>query len=306
MAAEIAVPAALDGERIDRVVAMLTGASRTEVTGWLSEGLVVRNGTPATQRSARVAEGDVVAIAVDLDAVPPAMEGDADVDVPVVYADDDLLVIDKPPGLVVHPGAGNDTGTLVQGLLARYPEIAEVGDPERPGIVHRLDKDTSGLLLVARSEGAYDALTAMLAAREVERRYTTLVWGHPASRSGMVDAPIGRSPRDPTRMAVSARGKEARTRYEVEHTFDDPAEVALLRCRLETGRTHQIRVHLAAIGHPVVGDRRYGGHRPGLDAPRMVLHAAALRLEHPTREGEVVELESPLPPDLAAVVTSLS
>jgi 23S rRNA pseudouridine1911/1915/1917 synthase len=305
MTVELEVPAALDGERVDRVVAMLTGASRSEVTRWLDDGLVRSGGQVLANRSAKVASGDVVLLDVDLDAGPAALVGEPDVVVPVVYVDDDVLVVDKPAGLVVHPGAGNATGTLVQGLLARYPELAEVGEPLRPGIVHRLDKDTSGLLLVARTQRAYEQLTASLAARQVERRYRTLVWGHPTATSGMVDAPIGRSPRDPTRMAVSTQGREARTRYEVERTYSEPVEVAELICRLETGRTHQIRVHLTAIGHPVVGDRRYGGYRTSLEVPRMVLHAAALRLDHPTRPGERIDLESPLPPDLAAVTEGL-
>jgi 23S rRNA pseudouridine1911/1915/1917 synthase len=300
------VPGPLDGERIDRVVAMVTGASRTQVTEWLSAGLVRRNGTVATTRSARVAEGDVVEVDVDLDAAPVALVAEPEVVVPVVYEDDDLLVIDKPAGLVVHPGAGNATGTMVQGLLARYPEIAGVGDPERPGVVHRLDKDTSGLMMVARSPAAYTELVAMLAHHEIERCYLTLVWGIPESMSGMVDAPIGRSAREPTRMVVSAQGKEARTRYDVVRTFTDPAPCALVECRLETGRTHQIRVHMSAIGHPVVGDDRYRGVKPAIPTPRMVLHSAALSLDHPVRTDEHLSFESPLPPDLAAVVDGLS
>ncbi|MCD9622492.1 RluA family pseudouridine synthase [Rhabdothermincola salaria] len=305
MAVEEEVPAALDGERIDRVVAMMTGASRSEVSKWLSEGLVARNDEVVAVRSTRVAEGDMVAVDVDLDAPPPSLEPEPGIEVSVVHVDDDLIVVDKPAGLVVHPGAGNDTGTLVQGLLARFPELRDVGDPLRPGIVHRLDKDTSGLLLVARTPAAHEALTAMMAAREVQRRYLTLVWGHPEAASGLIDAPIGRSAREPTKMAVSARGKEARTRYEVRQTFDEPVEVALLECRLETGRTHQIRVHLAAIGHPVVGDARYRGARAALAAPRMVLHAASLELRHPVHRDQELRFESPLPADLAAVIDGL-
>jgi 23S rRNA pseudouridine1911/1915/1917 synthase len=300
------VPGPLDGERIDRVVAMVTGASRTAVTEWLADGLVRRNGTVATSRSTRVVEGDVIEVDIDLDAPREALVAEPDLDVPVVYEDDDLLVIDKPAGLVVHPGAGNATGTMVQGLLARYPEIREVGDPERPGVVHRLDKDTSGLMLVARTQAAYEELVAMLAAHEVERCYLTLVWGVPEARSGMVDAPIGRSAREPTRMVVSAQGKEARTRYDVVEAFTDPVPCALLECRLETGRTHQIRVHMSAIGHPVVGDDRYRGVKPSIPTPRMVLHSAQLSLDHPSRPDERLSFRSPLPPDLAAVVGGLS
>ena len=296
------VPGALDGERIDRVVAMVTGASRSQATEWLRAGLVRRNGSTVSSRSVRLVEGDRLEVDVDLDAGPAALVGEPDVDVPVVYADEDMAVIDKPAGLVVHPGAGHPTGTLAQGLLARFPQIATVGDPTRPGIVHRLDKDTSGLMLAALSPAAYEALVAMLAAHDVERSYLTLVWGVPESRAGMVDAPIGRAIREPTRMVVSAQGKEARTRYEVLQAFAEPAPAALVRCRLETGRTHQIRVHMAAIGHPVVGDDRYRGARAAVATPRMVLHSAELSLDHPVRRDERLTFTSPLPADLAAVV----
>ena len=300
------VPGPLGGERIDRVVAMITGASRSEVGTWLDAGQVRHNGVVASTRSVRVAEGDELQVDVDLDAPPAELSPEPEVEVPVVYVDDDVIVIDKPAGLVVHPGAGNQTGTLAQGLLARFPEIGAVGEPNRPGIVHRLDKDTSGLMLAARSAPAYEALVAMLAAHEVERRYLALVWGIPESGSGLVDAPIGRSAREPTRMVVSAQGREARTGYEVLETFTEPAPAALLACRLETGRTHQIRVHLSAIGHPVVGDARYRGARRLIPAPRTVLHSAELAFDHPTRPGQRLSFTSPLPADLAAVVASLS
>jgi 23S rRNA pseudouridine1911/1915/1917 synthase len=305
MSAHEVVPAALDGERLDRLVAMISGCSRAQVSEWIEAGLVQRNGRVVTTRAQRVVEGDVVDIAVDLDAPPPPMIGEPDVEISIVHLDDDLIVIDKQAGLVVHPGAGNITGTLVQGLLARFPEIAGVGDPERPGIVHRLDKDTSGLMLVARTQEAYEELVAMLAAHEIERCYLTLVWGIPESVGGLVDAPIGRSHREPTRMVVSAQGKEARTRYTVIETFEEPVPMALLECRLETGRTHQIRVHMAAIGHAVVGDDRYRGVRPAVSTPRMVLHSALLSLDHPTREDVHLSFESPLPADLASVVDGL-
>ena len=300
------VPSALAGQRLDRVVAMVTGLSRAEVSGLIAEGGVTVNGRSVTTRSTRVVEGQrIVADAAELLAAGDvALEGDVDVDFDVVYADDDLIVIDKPAGLVVHPGSGNLDGTLVQGLLSRYPEIAEVGQAGRPGIVHRLDKGTSGLLLVARSAEAYDNLTAMLAAHEVERRYLTLVWGELESLSGMVDAPIGRSAREPTRMTVSAQGKPARTRYEVVATYRDPVLVSLLECRLETGRTHQIRVHLRAIDHAVVGDTRYGGAKESFPFDRPWLHAAALRLTHPVTGAELA-FDSPLPADLADSLTLL-
>ena len=301
------IPPALAGQRLDRVVAMVTGVSRADVSDLITDGKVLVDGRVATTRSVRVSEGQrvVADLAELLAAAGQPMVGEPDVVVNVIYADDDLLVIDKPAGLVVHPGSGNLDGTLVQGLLARYPELAGVGDPDRPGIVHRLDKGTSGLLLVARSPAAYAALVAQLKAHDVERQYLALVWGELDSLSGMIDAPIGRSIREPTRMTVSAQGREARTRYQVVATYHDPVEVSLLECRLETGRTHQIRVHLRAIGHAVVGDSRYGGIKPSFPAERPWLHAAALRLQHPVT-GVDLAFESPLPDDLKASLARLT
>jgi 23S rRNA pseudouridine1911/1915/1917 synthase len=301
------IPAALAGQRIDRVVAMVTGVSRADVSNLVSAGKVSVDGRVVTTRSERVAEGQRVVADLDdlLAAAGQPLVGEPDVEVDVVYADDDLLVIDKPAGLVVHPGSGNLDGTLVQGLLARYPELASVGDPDRPGIVHRLDKGTSGLLLVARSPAAYVGLVAQLKAHDVERRYLALVWGELDSLNGMIDAPIGRSVREPTRMTVSAQGREARTRYQVVATYHDPVVASLLECRLETGRTHQIRVHLRAIGHAVVGDSRYGGAKPSFPADRPWLHAAALRLRHPVT-GQELAFDSPLPDDLSASLSRLS
>lgn len=296
------VPEPLAGERIDRVVAMITGASRSKVSDWLAEGLVRRNDAVVSIRSVRVEVDDVISIDVDLDVDAVALEPDPSVVVPLIHVDDHLFVIDKPAGLVVHPGAGNATGTMVQGMLAVHPEIAGIGEPERPGVVHRLDKDTSGLMLMARSAEAHAELSAMLADHEIERRYLTLVWGIPESPSGLVDAPIGRSQREPTKMVVSAQGKPARTYYTVLETFTDPAPCALVECQLETGRTHQIRVHMAAIGHPVVGDDRYRGRRAGLETPRMVLHSAALEFDHPVEPEVHLSFTSELPDDLAAVV----
>ena len=197
-------------------------------------------------------------------------------------------MVDKPAGLVVHPGAGNPTGTLVQGLLARYPELAVGG---RPGPARHRAPARQGHLRAAASSPARPRPTRRWSRSSrpttVDRRYLALVWGELETLSGMVDAPIGRSAREPTRMAVSARGKEARTRYEVVTTYRDPVVVSLLECRLETGRTHQIRVHLSAIDHPVVGDVRYGGARPALPAPRPWLHAARSAL-HPSDDREPI------------------
>ncbi len=300
------IPAALAGERIDRVVAMVGGVTRTRAAALVDAGSVRLNDAIVTTKNRRLVEGDQLRIDVDPTTDEEvALEPAPEVPLDVVHVDDDLVVVDKQPGLVVHPGAGNAFGTLAQAVLARFPEVAEVGDPARPGIVHRLDRDTSGLLVVARSAFAYDALVALLGARDVERRYVTLVWGDLDNDRGLIDAPIGRSARDATRMTVSARGREARTGYEVDQRFTDPAPLSLLTCRLETGRTHQIRVHASAIGHAVVGDERYGGVKPVLETPRMFLHAAELGFVHP-RTGEVLHLEAPLPDDLRDVLSRIS
>lgn len=296
------LPTALDGERLDRIVSLLTGVSRAEAAALVAGGEVLVDGVPVLAGSRRVRTGQRLTI-TGAPAPAAGLRPDPDVVFTVVHADDDVIVVDKPAGLVVHPGAGHEHGTLVHGLLARFPEIATVGDPARPGIVHRLDRGTSGLLVVARTPAAYDALVAQLAARAVERVYTALVWGIPDAPRGVIDAPIGRSARDPERMTVTTRGRPARTRYEVVRSFQQPAELALLRCRLETGRTHQIRVHLAAVGHPVVGDARYQGVRDplaqALDRP--FLHATRLAFTHP-RTGVELRLDSPLPADLVAVL----
>ena len=297
------VPAALAGERLDRLVSLVTGRSRSAAAALVAGGAVRVGGEVVTSGKHRLAEGDEVVIDAGDDAGPRIVP-DPSVVVPIVHEDADVVVVDKPAGLVVHPGAGHVTGTLVHGLVARYPELAAVGEPDRPGIVHRLDRDTSGLLVVARTSRAHAALVRALAARDVERVYLALVAGLPEADSGMVDAPVGRSAREPTRMAVSATGKEARTRYAVERRWER-ADVSLLRCRLETGRTHQIRVHLAAIGHPVVGDTTYAtGRRPAVAVPRLFLHAARLAFDHPV-DGTTLAFDSPLPDDLASVLVDL-
>lgn len=298
------IPPAMEGERLDRVVSIVTGVGRAEAAALVRDGRVRLGGRPVSAKSHRVVAGDVVAVDVPGRVDDTRPTADPTVPVAVVHEDADVLVVDKPPGLVVHPGAGHRDGTLVNGLLARYPEIAGVGDPARPGIVHRLDKDTSGLLLVARSPAAYEGLVTALARRAIDRAYLTLVWGEVEARTGLVDAPVGRSTRRRTRMAVSTEGREARTRYEVVGSFADPVVATLLRCRLETGRTHQIRVHLAAIGHPVVGDGAYGGARSSFPVDRMLLHAAELGFTHPV-SGARIELLSPAPADLEAALGRL-
>ncbi|HZU71613.1 MAG TPA: RluA family pseudouridine synthase [Acidimicrobiales bacterium] len=291
------VPAALAGERVDRAVSLLTELSRTTASELVASG-AVRVGGRTVGRSHRLAEGDVLEVDLPGAAQPP--QPDPGVVVEVVHEDQWLAVIDKPAGLVVHPGAGNRSGTLVNGLLARYPDLARVGEPDRPGVVHRLDKGTSGLLVVALRPEAHQALVAMMAERRVDRRYLSLVAGRVEAPEGVIDAPIGRSARQPTRMAVSGSGRSARTRYRVLERLDGPPPRTLLECRLETGRTHQIRVHLAAIGHPVVGDDRYGS-RSHSAGERPFLHAHQLGLVHPST-GAAMSWTSPLPPDLQAAL----
>jgi len=298
---ELEVPAALAGERVDRALATLTGWTRSEISRLCEAGDVLVTGRPVA-KSRKLGAGEVVELLSEPE--PPVPPGpDPGVTVGVRHVDDDVIVVAKPSGLVVHPGAGNAGGTLVNGLLARFPELERVGDRARPGIVHRLDRDTSGLMVVARSARAYDALVDAITRREVDRRYRALVWGHLDAPRGAVDAPIGRSSARRTRMAVREGGREARTSYEVVREFEDPA-VSLLECRLETGRTHQIRVHLAAIGHAVVGDSAYRGARPSLPLPRPFLHATALAFAHPV-SGESMRFDEPLPDELETVLAAL-
>ena len=301
MAEQLAVPDALAGERVDRAVALLTGWTRSEVQDLVAAGMVLVDGE-AVPKSRKLEAGSVIELLAE-PAVAGLPEPDPSIDVVVRHEDDDVVVVAKPAGIVVHPGAGHPHGTLVNGLLARYPELAAVGDPARPGIVHRLDRDTSGLLVVARSQAAYEGLVEMLGAHAVERRYDALVWGIPEARRGVVDAPIGRSARRPTRMAVREGGRVARTAYEVVATYPDPG-VARLSCQLETGRTHQIRVHLQAIGHPVVGDAAYGGQRSAITLDRPFLHAGGLVFAHPV-SGTPIAVEEPLAPELVALLETL-
>jgi 23S rRNA pseudouridine1911/1915/1917 synthase len=298
------VPPALADQRLDRIVALLADVSRAEATVLVDSGAVAVDGTIATSGKVRIGLGAVVSI--DRAALPttPLPGPDPEVAFRVVFHDEHVIVVDKPAGLVVHPGAGNPDGTLVNGILARFPDVAGVADPTRPGIVHRLDAGSSGLLVVARTDEAAEELISQFADHTATRRYEALVWGHPAAPHGIIDAPIGRDRRDPLKMAVVADGREARTEYEVTARFDRPAEVARVRCRLETGRTHQIRVHLTSIGHPLVGDTVYGGRRPTLGLTRPFLHAAELAFDHPAT-GERVTFESPLPADLVGLEATL-
>jgi len=278
--------------RLDRFLAELPEVgSRGAAERLLTAGAVKVDGT-ARAKSHRLSGGEEL----ELDTTPLA-ERDLEpepLDLRIAYEDDHLLVVDKPAGLVVHPGAGHAAGTLVQGLLDRG---VTGGDPERPGIVHRLDRNTSGLLVVARTEEAYEGLRALVKGRRLEREYLALVRGRPRSRSGRIEAPIGRDRREPTRMSLDTdTPKPAITHFEVVELFRDHA---LLRVRLETGRTHQIRVHLAAIGLPVAGDPVYGA--PEQSLRRQFLHAARLAFPHPVT-GIRVEAASPLPDDLTAAL----
>lgn len=298
------VPDALSGERLDRLVAMLTGCSRSEASRLIADGGVRVNDKVITKSSFRLDQGVVVAFEAPEAAEPVPPVGDPAIRVPVIHADEHVLVVDKPVGLVVHPGAGNPDATMINGLLADFPELADVGDPLRPGIVHRLDRGTSGLLIVARTQPAYEALVAALAERTIERHYETLVWGRVDDDRGVVDAPIGRSTARRTRMTVTAAGRDARTHYEVIERREHRPVVTWLGCRLETGRTHQIRVHLRAIGHNVVGDDLYGGVRQSIKVDRPMLHARRLVFAHPVT-GERHEFASPLPEDFVGVLADL-
>jgi 23S rRNA pseudouridine1911/1915/1917 synthase len=296
------VPALLGGVRVDRGVAMLANVSRTEASALIAAGRVHVDGVAVTVGRALLRQGATITVAVPEDS-DDAVAAEPGVDFAVVHADDEVVVVDKPAGLVVHPGAGHTEGTLVGGLLSRFPDLAElvsagVCSADRPGIVHRLDKGTSGLLVVARTEGAYRTLGAQLADRSMDRRYLALVEGEVADDRGEVDAPIGRSTRTPTKMAIAAGGRPARTGYTVlERRGGPPRPTTLVELKLESGRTHQIRVHMAAIGHPVVGDARYGTPDRRLPGGRFFLHAFSLAFTHPA-SGERVTYSSPLPADL--------
>ena len=293
------VPDDLAGHRTDLVLARLAGLSRSRARRAIEEGRVRVDGRPARVR-APVPAGAVVEAELG-EEEPPASP---DPSVPFVerYVDDAVIVVDKPPGVVVHPGAGVRGSTLVDGLLARHPELGDLGAERRHGLVHRIDRDTSGLLLVARTPAAFDRLQDALRRRAIGRRYLALVHGVVSSATGTIEAPIGADPRNPTRRAVRADGKAAVSHYRRLATWDRPPRT-LLEVRLETGRTHQIRVHLDAIGHPIVGDRTYGRGGPG-DPGRTFLHAAVLVFSHPAT-GEEITVAAPLPDDLRSALASL-
>ncbi len=301
----VPIPPTLDGERLDRVLCLIWDLPRSEATELIASGAVLLDGRAITTRARRVAAGQDLEVTLRPAQASTAMAGETGGDdLVLVHVDEDVVVVDKPAGLVVHPGAGRSTGTLVQALLGRFPDMGATGDPERPGIVHRLDKGTSGLLVVARSPLAYESLVAQLGARTVDRRYLALAVGTIETDAGVVDAPVGRRSTDRTRLAVVAGGRPARTHYRVLTRYTEPTEATLVEAKLETGRTHQVRVHLGAIGHPVVGDARYGGARQAIPVARPFLHAAELAFDHPTT-GERCEFTSALPADLEAVLVPL-
>jgi len=296
------------GERLDTWLAgALPRLSRTRIARLIQDGHVRINGRVPRKRDQPQA-GDVI----DVEIPPPDEVRLQPEPIPlrIVFEDADLLVIDKPAGLVVHPAPGHTSGTLVHAVLHHAGELPGIGGVRRPGIVHRLDKDTSGLMLVAKTDAAHRALSAALKQREIRRTYRVAAWGHLRRATQTIEAPIGRSPSNRKRMAVRAGGRAAVTHV---RRLERWQAADLLEARLETGRTHQIRVHLAAIGHPVIGDREYGGSAErGISGPtrvwarelaalvpRQFLHAAELRFRHPTH-GEEMHMSAPLPPDLEA------
>ncbi len=296
---ELIVPASLDGERIDRVVAMVHDRSRSMVQTWIREGRVRVDNTVVSTPSRKCATGEMLEVTPPIEATTQPLVGDETVPFDVVYEDVDLLVVNKPAGVVVHPGSGVHEKTLTHGLLARFADIgvAFAHDHLRPGIVHRLDRGTSGLLVVARTEECRDALTAMLQEHRIVRQYAALVWGRVVDDRGMIDAPLGRSARQRTRMVVQRDGRSAVTHFDVIARGENPT-VTYVAFQLETGRTHQIRVHSAAIGHPIVGDAAYRGPSLGIDRP--FLHAFRLRFEHPFTHS-VVDCVAPLPRELVGL-----
>lgn len=303
------VPASLAGKRLDAALATLYPAqSRTVLKQWIEDGHVALDGAVCRKPRETVRAGD--RITLESPAAPLLTLAGQDVPFRIAYEDESLLVIDKPAGLVVHPGAGNPDRTLVNGLLHREPGLAAL---PRAGVIHRLDKDTSGLLLVARTSAAFQALTRQMAAREIHRVYIAIVNGLPVS-SGSVDAPVGRDRMHRTRMRVTGEGRDAVTHYRVLKRFRCHAELELT---LETGRTHQIRVHMQHLGHPLLGDPTY---TQGRVAPsrmpealqkrlatlnRQALHACRLEFEHP-ESGELIEVRSPLPSDIKRILTALA
>ena len=302
----VTIDAAAEGQRLDRALQQrLPELSRSRLKQLILSGEVAVDGNVIRDPSRKVKGGQtfVVILPEPVDATPQAQAIPLD----IRFEDAHLIVIDKPAGLVVHPAPGNADGTLVNALIAHCGDsLAGIGGVRRPGIVHRLDKDTSGLMVIAKTEVAHQALSRDFAARRIGRLYAAVVWGVPLPPEGEISGNIGRSMTNRKKMAVVAegRGKPAVTRYKVDRTFDGKA--ALVECRLLTGRTHQIRVHLAARGHPLIGDPVYGGRpgRAGYAFPRQALHARHLGFTHPAT-GEYLAFDSSLPSDMKSLLDSL-
>jgi 23S rRNA pseudouridine1911/1915/1917 synthase len=305
-----------EGQRVDRFLAeSIAGMSRSRVKQLIEDGRVLRDGMSITQPAEPVRARAIYTLEPPVPvAAQPAAQ---DIPFAILFEDADLIVLDKPAGLVVHPAPGNEDGTLVNALLAHCGEtLPGIGGERRPGIVHRLDKDTSGVMVVAKTEMALAALSTAFAARDLDRAYLALCWGLPNPAAGDIEGAIGRDPRDRKRMALVTRGgKNALTHYRTIATA--AAAASLLECRLATGRTHQIRVHLASSGHPIVGDPVYLRRIPAaakslpepvrtelLDFPRQALHAARLGFRHP-RTGATLSFETPPPPDMLALLEAL-
>lgn len=298
--------------RLDKWLAACTDLSRSRVSALIGRGAVFLDGVAVCDQDRKTATGEVYSIVVPapVDAVPQAQ----DIPLTVVYEDGDLLVIDKPAGMVVHPAAGNYDGTLVNALLAHCREsLSGIGGVIRPGIVHRLDKDTSGLMVVAKNDAAHRALSAQFAVHSLERCYLALVWGRPNPARGVIETQIGRSAVNRKKMAVlKTGGKRAETHYQTVKVCANGA-VSLVECSLKTGRTHQVRVHMTALGHPLIGDSTYGkppkssrieSLRPAVEFPRQALHSYKMSFEHPST-GEIMRFEIPLPPDMQAVMDAI-
>jgi 23S rRNA pseudouridine1911/1915/1917 synthase len=310
------------GLRLDRFLAQaLPDLSRSRLQSLIGEGAVSLAGEKIEDGNRRVKPDEIYDIFIPEPAAA-APQGE-DIPLTVVYEDKDLIIIEKPAGLVVHPAAGNPDGTLVNALIAHCgKELAGIGGVARPGIVHRLDKDTSGLLVAAKNDRAMASLAKQFAAHAIERAYHAVVWGSPRIGEGRIEGQIGRSPFDRKRMAVlRGQGKEARTRYRVVERYGDPERpfASLIECRLETGRTHQIRVHLTHLGHPLIGDPQYGRARQpprpktpaeekaftaAANFPRQALHAYVLGFQHPSTH-KVMRFESEWPADMAALIAAL-
>jgi 23S rRNA pseudouridine1911/1915/1917 synthase len=308
----IDLPRERRGERLDQALAtLLPGQSRAAVQRLIGAGHVVVGDVPG-RPAYRVRGGERVV--VDLPGAAPSTLIPEPLHLSILFEDADLVVIDKPAGMAVHPGAGRRAGTLVHALLYHCRDLSGVGGVERPGIVHRLDRDTTGVMVVAKNDAAHRALAAQFKARHVTKVYEALVWGRPAATGGLIDQPIGRHPTARVRMAVRSGGRPARTRWRLASTL---GPISLLELHPETGRTHQLRVHLSALGHPIVGDRTYGGGgragslpdtrtREALQAFRgLALHARSLEFAHP-RSGDRRAYEAPRPPAFAALLEALA